>query len=621
MIKRLSKTDILFIVTLSIGILSLSIYLFTYPYLYDESFYATIPYRLINGDSLVQHEWHLSQFSSLFSYLPVQLWLSLKGSSEGIIVFLRCVYFIIHTIATVIIYRFFRKYDKWAIVAAMMFFTQVPYRIFAISYNSMYVLFTLFFVLSLLSIYEKPTKHSYLFAGICFACCCICNPLYCLGFIFYLVLCALWKKRDKFINSVVRIKFTYTSKKKKDIHQKQRKKKIKPIILFPDIENYTCFFSKHAISYSFIGIISVAFIAIIFYFSTGGTLNTLFKNISNLLNSSEYNIFSSSVLSKLQDTYYYFNKISLNMPFIIPLLYSFLILDKNRMKHSHKVLYLIVALITAITYMFGIFETVYYNSCFFSLPFTLFSNVCYILTDQKSKKLFYCMWLPSLMAALFQFASANTLLASLGIVLAVNNIAGVFFVKDLFNEMKFDFDVNKSVQQNKKVITLAGYILCIGLCTQLLFHIFVLQYEQIPYGERVIKATNGPYSGMIMTQQQHKSYSSSIADLDYIKSTNAQNSPLLIAGYNNWFYMYADLPISTYTTWYDETLNYDQLIAYYRLNPDKIPGYIFIDPYNHNKNYDSGIVNNNIEGLSELFEFTQEELSNGVLLTVEKCKF
>lgn len=616
MIKKLSKTDFLFIATLLIGILSLSIYLFTYPYLFDESFYATIPYRLANGDALVQHEWHLSQFSSLFSYLPVQLWLTLKGSSEGIIVFLRCIYFLIHTAATITIYKYFRKYKGWAIAAALLFFTQVAYRIFAISYNSMYVLFTLFFVLSLLSIYEKPTKYSYLFSGVCFGCCCICNPLYCIGFIFYLILCALWKKRDSFKNSVAKIKLNYISQKNKNIHKKQQKKKNKPIIVFPNMENYTCFFSKYAVINFFIGIVLVALVAVIFFFSTGGTLRSLVENIPNLLNSSEYNIFSNSLLSKYQNAYYYFNKISLDMPFMIPCLYLFLIFDKNRTKPSHKISYLAIAFTIGIIYMFGIFKTVHYKSCFFTLPFAVFSNVCYMLTSKKNKKLFYCMWLPSLIAALFQFVSANTLLSSLGIVFAINNIAGVFFVRDLFNETIFESKQNKKILQNKNVISLARYIMCIGLCAQLLFHGFILQYEQIPYGEEVIKANNGPYSGIVMTEQQYQTYSNNIADLDYIKSLNKENSPLLIAGYNNWFYMYADLPISTYTTWYNGTLQYNQLITYYKLNPDKIPAYIYIDPHDFSKNYDSEIAE-----LSEIFEFKETKLSSGILLTVEKCKF
>ena len=141
MVRKLSRTDLLFIISLVVGCAALSIYLFTYPYMYDESFYAVVPFRLANGDSLIQHEWHLTQFSSLFTYLPVKLWLLLKGSAEGIIVFLRSLYFIIHIAVTAVIYNFFRKHGYWSIVAAMVFFTQVPYRLFAVSYNSAFVIF------------------------------------------------------------------------------------------------------------------------------------------------------------------------------------------------------------------------------------------------------------------------------------------------------------------------------------------------------------------------------------------------------------------------------------------------------------------------------------------------
>ena len=224
MIKKATRTDILFLASLAIGMLFLSFFIFSYPYFYDETFYATVPYRLALGDSLIQHEWHLTQFASLFSYLPVRLWLSIKGSVDGIFVFLRCVYFIIHTATTVVVYLFFRKYKVWSVVAAMIFFTQTPYRIFSISYNSIYVIFTLFLALCLLSIYNKPSKPLYVFAGICFASACVSNPLYCLAYAFYLLICISWKKREIFRNFVIRLKTRYLEKSQKKIHQKQKDK-------------------------------------------------------------------------------------------------------------------------------------------------------------------------------------------------------------------------------------------------------------------------------------------------------------------------------------------------------------------------------------------------------------
>ena len=75
MIKRLQKSDLFFIAAMLCALTFHLTLIWAPHHHYDETFYATVPYRLIIGDSLVQHEWHLTQFSSLFLYLPVRLWL------------------------------------------------------------------------------------------------------------------------------------------------------------------------------------------------------------------------------------------------------------------------------------------------------------------------------------------------------------------------------------------------------------------------------------------------------------------------------------------------------------------------------------------------------------------
>ncbi len=619
MIKKLTNTDRLFIISLIIGILSLSIYLFTHPYFYDETFYATIPYRLVNGDSLVQHEWHLTQFSSLFTYLPVRIWLALKGSSEGIIVFLRCLYFLIHAVATTIIYRFFRKYGNWAIAAAIIFFTQVPYRIFAISYNSIFVLFTLFYTLVLLSIYKNKSKHLYIIAGACFGCSCVCNPLYCCAFVLYLIACAIWTKRNSFKTFVIKIKTFYISKKQNNIPKNQRTK-ISEIDAFPNMESYNCFFSKEAIIYSFLGILAVAVFAVSFFFATGGTIDSVFENIQNLLQSSEYIITSHSLLRKIESTRNFFSQISFNAPHILPLFFLLLFLDKKRKLLSRRCIYISVSLIISIAYMFGIFKNYSFFTNFFSLPFLIFSITCYILTDKKNKNLFHCMWIPVVIAALFQYMSANTILTPLGIVFAIGNIAGAIFVKDLFDEIRFESKSKLDSQQPNGLITFAKYILCAGLCAQILFQGLVLQHEQIPDKQNIIKATSGPYSGIIMTEQQHQSYINILSDFDFINPLNTEKEPVLIVSCKNWIYLYNESPMATYAAWCTDTINKDQLVSYYTVNPDKIPKYIYVDMFDYYNRFNFDTTQYNLEIMSEMFDFTKEELSNGLLLTVEKCK-
>ncbi len=137
-------------------------------------------------------EWHVTQFSSLFLYFPVRLWLAVKGSTEGIIVFLRFLYLVIHTLVSVVVYSFFRKHKAWAVADSLMFYSQGPLRFLNANYHSVHAIFLLFFTLALISLYDNKKTHLYLIAGFCYGCCCVNNPFLCLLFGVYIIVCIIW---------------------------------------------------------------------------------------------------------------------------------------------------------------------------------------------------------------------------------------------------------------------------------------------------------------------------------------------------------------------------------------------------------------------------------------------
>lgn len=104
--KWIRNYDFIFVVAMLAGVLLHLSCIFGAEHFADESFYPTVPLRLMNGDSLVSDEWQLTQFLSLFLYIPVRIYMAIKGSTEGIIVFLRFFYLVIHTAAAVGVYAF-----------------------------------------------------------------------------------------------------------------------------------------------------------------------------------------------------------------------------------------------------------------------------------------------------------------------------------------------------------------------------------------------------------------------------------------------------------------------------------------------------------------------------------
>ena len=563
----------------------------------------------------MQDEWHLTQFASLFSFLPVYIWKVIEGSADGIFIFVRCVYILIHTALAIGIYVFFRKYKKWAIMASMIFYIQITYRIQAISYQSMFVAFLLLLSLCLISIYEKKASHFYILAGLCFGCCCVCNPLFCFGFPLYLVACLLWSKRQVLKEKLLAIKSTGKSDKEKKLTKKQRREQKQQLSeSCADTENYNCFFSKEAVLRISSGILIVAVIAVLFFALTGGTLASFFGNIENLLGSSEYDLFSFSVFSKFIQTFEYFSAANLGMPWLLPVLFVILLFDKNRRNNAHRIAYVAFAVAWSIMFMLVVLFTAEFKLFAASLPFCVLSTICYILTENKNKPLFYCMFIPCLIASFFQYLAADTHLAAIGVVLAVNNIAGVFFAMDLWKEVRTSSEEETETTGGKVFYTWCRRIIIVGFCLQILFYGIFYAYGQVPI-KNAVKATNGPYSGLYMSQEQYETYSKTIDDLDYIKSISGEKDPILIATYNNWMYLYLDRPMATYTTWYRGTLDSEQLTRYYKENPEKIPEYIYIE----SSDPQGLMAQFGMEVASEIFYFTSEELSNGVLLTVEGC--
>ena len=617
MMKKTKNTNFLFAIVLIFGALLHIFFLFIIPYFHDETHYATVPFRLMNGDSLIQHEWHLTQFASLFSFLPVRIWTAIKGSADGIFIFLRCVYLLIHTTVTIKIYQCFKEYGKWAILASMMFYAQITYRIQAISYQSMFVVFLLLFTLCLLSIYKKQSAVTYIFAGVCFGCCCICNPLFCLAFILYLIGCAIWTKRNSIIESLLNRKALRTEKSGKKLTKRQKREQKQQIYEnLPSIEEYTCFFNKEAILRFTCGILIIALIAVVFFFVTGGTIDSIFDNMENLLGSSEYDIASSSGSSKFEQTLEYFTSANLGMPWILPLLFIALLFDKKRITNTHRFAYLSLTIIWAIIFIFAVLISAEFKLFAVSLPFFIFSIICYLLTEKKNKTIFYCVTLPCIIATVIHYLAADTHLAAIGVVLSVANVAGVLFTKDLWYEMQILKEGTSESPNGNTKPHHGRKLILVAFCLQILFYGFFYAYGQIPIKDAV-KANSGPYSGLYMSEEQYVNYSKAIDDLNYIKNISKKDDPILLASYENWMYLYVDRPIATYTTWYRGSLDASLLRAYYKENPSKKPKYIYIEAPNLN----SQAIQHTTNLIEDMFEFTSQELSNGVLLTVERCKF
>ncbi len=608
MIKKLQKNDYLFIIALLAGLVLHMLCIFSADHFTDESCYASIALRLISGDSLVQHEWNVTQFASLFLYFPVQIWLALTGSANGIILFLRFLYLPIHTFATIGIYAYFRKYKHWAVISSFLFYTQIPaIRFFALSYNTIFALGLLALTITFLNIYDnKANVFTFVLSGICYGCCCVCNPLFCILFPIYIVFCIA-----------------------KPLHSRLYKRANTTETTGRNQRTNAQFFNFKSSLLFTLGVVFVAIISIIFFFACGGTLSGIIENFSNLLTDSQHSLDDSIhilIINKIKTSLFTIGQTKIFSVFLLPFLYLAIRLDKKRRNLKHIAFYISSSLIISITIMLGICSTIgNIYSFVITPPLTIISSVCYVFTENKNHKLFRCMWIPGIIATIIQYFASGVDLTSCW-VLVISNIAGVFFIMDFYNEIR-KVDANKeNTPGNFKVICKRA--ICIAICLQICFQFFMYSTGKIVNPQEDNRVTTGPYAGLYLKDRYYNHYVSSLNDLDILKERSNDDDNVLIVSQFSWLNLYIDRPFAGYSV-YTDFLDISRLKSYYNNNPDKKPKYIYLschyicttttrcNIFLEYKDYNS-YTQKKINDLSEMFSFTQEELSCGILLTVQE---
>lgn len=630
MLKKLQKCDYYCILAMVVVLIMHLLCIFGPDHFADESFYPTVPLRLINGESLVGDEWHLTQFSSLFLYFPVRFWLAVKGSTEGIVLFLRLFYLAIHTTVSVGLYTYFRKYKIWAIAAAIMFYSQVPLRFMSANYHSLLALFLLLLTITLLLINKNNKLIFYLIAGFCYGCCCVCNPFECLVFLVYIIACLIWHfKPNIVLNKNKKKNIEKKNKKNKNQNKNKKNKNKNENENLPQLINkseHICnrYLGKAAFLKFSAGLLIAVFVSVIFFFMTNGKISELIVNIPNLLTDGGHDIFQSPLyafIDKITSTFYYINEICFGLPWLLPVFYIVLLVDKKRMIAKHKTFYIILAFALCVFFTVGvIFGAVNSSRCLaITLPFAIVSTVCYILTENKNKNLFYCMWLPSAIGTLVQYLASDLHLSVMW-VLTIGNIAGVFFVKDFIGEnteLKAKFGKRK-IRDSAK---LCARFLCIGISVQALLQCGLYVVGRVP-SRNSLKLEKGPYKGICVSEDSYSKNNAIMKDLDVIKSRSDADDPVLIISEFSWMYLYIDRPFATYSAW-QPFLEEDRLEIYYDINPQKCPKYIYVGyttiPSSVLKGHGHSTerAERYADTLKQMFDCDEEILSNGILLTVK----
>ena len=566
----------------------------------DESLYISIPYRLVLGESLIADEWHVSQLSAFLLYLPVKLYVSVVGSTEGIMLFFRHMFVICQSIVSALVYVRLRKYGIASLFSMLIFMLHIPLTFMTMSYNSMGVMAVELLGLVLLGDFERYGILKKILVGFLLSVSVLCNPIILFVFIIYTLATAV----NIFIKN----------------------KKLSET-----------FFSIRGWCNITLGTLPLLAAFFGFLFSRT-TWEKFIRNLPKLFEDPEYafageekNVFTffQSVIDIFE-----VNEVAF---ILFAIIFVLLIIDKKR--REHRAFYLLVSSVSFIAYAAGILLSKNFISMqgediwvtieestylYWMMPFAVFSLVCYILTEKKNKRLFYALYLTGIVYSLCLEISSDLGPLSSTMGLAVSNTAGAVFIFEIVKELRADEKESLSrLCKTATVIIVFSLVLQVGMQVRIMSDTkgVCFEYGVDDVSEKLSeKIEKGPAKGLKTTKRKYDIYNSMANDIDVIRE-NCTGGFLVTDNYP-WCYLYAEKNYSCHAQW---ILGYrwfevdgERLKSYYELNPEKIPEYIYVPNRSLNHYYlpqpeQAEKIKND---LCSYFDCEETKVSEGYILKV-----
>jgi len=517
---------------------------------WDESFYITIPHRILQGDALFKDEWHLSQLSGFMRIPFVWIYELVTKSTEGIVLFIRVCYVVFHAVVSVFAYIRLRKYGYVAAVSMLLYFIFTPFDIMALSYNTMGMDFLVVTGVTMATA-DTSKKLPFILSGISFSAVVLCCPFM----------------------ALVYVLFAFGVLSNKIFVEKKRSKIICRSFLAEDIFSvkvFLCFSLGVAIS-------AAVFLSFVL---SRTSIGDIIENIPYLLSDPEHpNTSIPERLIIIADEVIAFHdciRIPIVSFFILLIAIAF---DRKRM--SHRVVYLIVAVCMSIFTEF-LYEdkviSMYHNAIM--SPAFFMGTVSYLLLKNKPEKLFTGIFLSGTLYAFMLSYSSNVHVLVIVMGLGVSNIASFIFTYLLAAEICKESNPKKIVKA-LKITAISAFVFYI--CFQGLLETYVKVCHCYREDENAINLhymiDKGPAKGIYTNEENYNHYNALYDDV--VMYNNHEGKKVLFATQSTWTYLAADKTRSAALSAWLWILFYDvcaeRMKDYYSVNEDKIPDYIYIE--------------------------------------------
>lgn len=530
----------------------------------DEYYYLATAQRFVHGAHPLVDDWHLGQLSCLFFVLPYRLYVAIKGSTAGIVLFMRFLFLAFNAMFYWIMYTRLRQYKWHALVATLMFSAFIPGGIWECNYYSMPTRLIMIVFLILFS--EKQTPASLLAAGVLLFFAGIYEPPLVFLYLTYSLL--VWIR----------------------VMRKKRNKRF--------LDDYSFCLNPHDWKYISISAFLCSACFCSWLFARSGFKNIL-ASIPYVLSSDSHHNYSTIITRLIDecfsrfvlDPFGYFFFLSALIIVILSIAFSFGAF-RNRRSKTQRILFFV----SCIVFILYIVQLLRVNSV--SVIFCGSSNEslfwfgleCFLLCEQKNKNVF-TFWMVGLFTSIsIDFFSFRELY----IGFPISYLAGLVFFTDLVRELYSNHTKKKAKKaetpfnrtHKKKIGILAhhfSYLICVCLALYCPLSSLVMNtvlYETFIYGEALssfplIQCEKGPAKHLFLRDPLYKKYNNMMLDIDSIKEK--QPNSFFVFGLSPETYLYANIPCAGACTWMTPDASaLGQQILYWSLNPTNRPECIYI---------------------------------------------
>ena len=558
----------------------------------DECYYYTVAHRLSLGERMIADEWNMAQLVHLFNLLPNLLYMKITGGTEGIVLFMRCLFLLIHAIYYGFVYAKLRRFKGWGVAAAFLSGAVIQQTLTALCYFTIAPAAALIVWLVLADDRKPLGIPTLIFAGFVTACGILAEP-------FLLGVYLLW-----FVLAILR---------------EAGKKKNERLLAGWDFV-----LNRHTFFWASVGAAAL-FFAFMGWLLFSGSFEGVGAALPYIFSGREYNKDNLIDLRKIADAIRYYGTSWIVGSALSLAAAVGLRIRKQKAPRVKRIIFVFACVFLAAGYVTAGIKTIPSKEltdwfCFIqysNVTLLLFAPTLWCLCEKKTPRLLLLWVLGVLFSTLVDLSSVVSLASGGGLL----RVACVLQMSFLLPELKTEAKPNKAgkrVRRSKTPMRVLQGIVAVCAAVALVWNLGYLccetvqkPFEYLYTGNRfTVPIEKGPFKGLRTNETVAASYDAVLTDLDAIRQMDADRSPVAVIGLMPFAYLYMDLPYGAYSAWYEHD-EPQRLAAYWRLRPQQTPGIVYV-PYDYGMSYLPNEDEVMEERMSGLFEVLSGEISEGV---------